>query len=86
MSKKAKPHKHKNTPESQSANYRSSLAGTMTFGFKHMFLALVVGMAIGGFVGYEVASTHMVVSAGAGGPTDAYGRSVGHPHYGHDHP
>ena len=57
----------------------------MSFGFKHMFIALVVGLALGGFIGYEVASTHTLVSAG-GAPTDTYGRNVGHPHYGHTHP
>jgi len=57
----------------------------MSFGFKHMFIALVVGLALGGFIGYEVASTHTLVSAG-GALTDTYGRNVGHPHYGHTHP
>ncbi len=85
MKKRGKQHKHKSGGESQSASYKSSLGGTMSFGFKHMLLVLAIGIAIGGFVGYEVGRTHIAVSSGDL-PTDAYGRSVGDPHYGHNHP
>jgi hypothetical protein len=85
MKKKSKQNKHKDASESQGPSYKSSLTGTMSFGFKHMFLALLVGLALGGFIGYQIASTHIQVTSGDG-PTDSYGRSIGHPHYGHNHP
>ena len=85
MKKHAKQNKHKGASESQGTSFKSSLGGTMSFGFKHMLLALLVGLVLGGFIGYEIASTHIAVASG-NGPTDDYGRSIGHPHYGHTHP
>lgn len=46
-------------------------------------LAFVIGLALGGVIGYNVGS---YASAGdRGGVTDRYGRSPGHAHYGHNH-
>ena len=47
MKKHAKQNKHKGASESQGTSFKSSLGGTMSFGFKHMLLALLVGLVLG---------------------------------------
>jgi hypothetical protein len=53
--------------------------GTTSIGW--VWVALLVGLALGGATGYFVAE-----AAGEGVITDAFGRRPGHPHYMHTHP
>ncbi len=85
MKKKTRQGKQKTTSDLQDTGYQASLKKKLSFSFLHMVFALAAGLAIGGYLGYEAARTHVQLSEG-GGAQDAYGRSVGHPHYGHAHP
>ena len=85
MKKKTKQGKHKTTSDVQDTGYQVSLKTKLSFSFAHMIFALAVGLAIGGYLGYEAARTQVQLTEG-GGVQDAYGRSLGHPHYGHTHP
>jgi len=49
-----------------------------------IFIAVFVLM-LGGIIIYS-ALFEPVPNPDGGGAVDAYGRSTGHPHYGHDHP
>ncbi len=56
-------------------------------------LVLLFGVGIGWLFGYESGRDEALVAAAAAGGsstpvtlTDSYGRSPGHPHYGHGHP
>lgn len=85
MKKKIKQNKHKSAADTQDTTYQASLRKKLSFSFLHILLALLIGAAIGGYLGYEVARTRIQLTEG-GGVQDAYGRSLGHPHYGHTHP
>lgn len=67
-------------------------SGPSQWSFESLLIALVIGLAIGGFAGYQMGGgSHGDSSASAGGTslggdTDAYGRSPGHEHYRHNHP
>jgi len=53
----------------------------------HVLGALVIGFGLGGAFGYQVGSTGGANITNEGEVrTDAYGRSPGDPHFGHDHP
>ena len=57
----------------------------------HVLVALAIGLVIGGILGYQTAEAPAPgVSASEGleatGPTDSFGRSPSHEHYGHSHP
>jgi hypothetical protein len=90
MSKKSKnkqhPQPHKDGSGQSGNKFKESLRGGITFGLLHIVIALVIGLGLGGYIGYEFAATRMGGADGMSGPTDAYGRSVTDPHYGHNHP
>ena len=48
-----------------------------------VWVALAVGLLFGGTSGYFIGHAG---SNGNGLVVDSYGRMVGHPHYGHNHP
>jgi hypothetical protein len=54
--------------------------GTASTGW--VWVALLVGLAMGGATGYFVAEA----SSGEGVIIDGFGRRPGHPHYMHNHP
>jgi hypothetical protein len=53
--------------------------GTTSIGW--VWVALLVGLALGGVTGYFVAE-----ASGEGVVIDTFGRRPGHPHYMHTHP
>ncbi len=84
MKKQTRQNKNKHGLETSDTKYQLSLKDKLRFSLKNLFFIFFLGLALGGFIGYEVARTYVDVTEG-GGIRDAYGRGVGHPHYAHNH-
>lgn len=68
------------TPATERAPVARGMAnGTASIGW--VWVALLVGLAMGGATGYFIAE-----ASGEGIVIDGYGRRPGHPHYMHTHP
>jgi uncharacterized protein HemX len=90
MRKPKKTARHASPPRAQGAEPHKVPGSTQVStkaggsGLGTMARVFVLGLAIGGFVGYQVASTNSRVAAGA--ILDTYGRAPGDVHYLHNHP
>ena len=85
MKKQTRQNKNKNVSESPDTKYKLSLKQKFSFSLQNLFFVFIVGLVFGGLIGYEIARTHVEITE-SGGSRDIYGRSLGHPHYGHNHP